>query len=880
MLARGTLTTRAVALVLALIVAVLAGVAAAAPVLLDRARNETVRDAVAAMSPLSRDLSAQERGVPGDQSGQDAWRLSDAALAAAEEEFPPAVRDVIGEPRAQVVHTLGPTRRSTPYPANALSVLFDADIADRVRIVDGRQPKPLETGLDWEILLSRDAAESVDWPVGEQRTIDGDDAGTPNGRVTLVGVFEPVDEHDPDWAHSTAVLDTVVSFGGGGRTTLVTAIVAPADVARITSGITSLWWPIDAASITADDAAALSPELKRIGGTPVFYPYLVDGISGGPLSLTSAAAATLDAGVARGAAMQASLGTIVLGPVAVAVVVLALGARLIARRRATAVRLLLARGASRGWIAAVWGAESLVIGLVGATLGVVVAGLIVGWGGIFAVVSALLLACVPAVVTPISVLGLASAHERSDLGAVTPARASRRLAVDVVSLAAAVAVIAVVAGRTAPVTGFDPLLATVPLAMTAVATVLALRVLPLVLRAAEAWGAKRTGLVALVGPARARRDATVRVAPVLAVIVGIAVTMFTVAFSATVADGIRDQAAGEAGADLRVTAPYIDDDQADAVGDIAGVRAVSLVSSSRPQPFSGVKDARVFVYGVDPDSFADVQSTRTGVPIDIEPLRAGSDDDAIAVVASVDAVDALGGTDGITSDFHADVDVVAQTAVTSPFGNVARFMIVDRDDFKRLTHSTFSGGELFIALDAGADAADVAQRIRGSIAGAVVHDPAVIVQERSNDPALRALTGAVAGAAVVVMALLGIAVVQTLLLGAHERGRVLALLRTLGYRRRGEVALVAWEVVPALAVAVPFGVIAGIGVIALVPGALDLTGFVGGRVQPALVWDGVTQVLVVAAFAVLAGVVVLLATLAASRMDAAVAVRSVQEEGR
>ena len=877
LLAKGATTSRAMAIVLVVLVAVLTAASTAAPVLLDRARSATIARAVENVNPVSRDLGAVIPGLAGDTSA-DPWAASDAALGRLQDSLPPAIQGVVGTARAQTTAQLGSTRRDGAYPANLITMLADPDVAGEIDVVEGRLPQTPDDAREWEIALSSATAADLDWPVGERRSVDGDAATGSVGAVTLVGRYEARDPRDSDWAHTSGALETVTVMVGDSILTGATGIVAPDAITRFGRGTTAVWWPLAGSRVTADTALEVSQELRRIAAVVQAYPWTKDGDEYDGITLSTASAPAIDAGVARGAATEAALATVVAGPLVVAVVVLALGARLIARRRANAVRLMLARGASRTWIFGTLGAEGAAAGLLGAALGWGAATAVIGWSGLIGIAAGIVFTLVIAVVTPLAAMSLAAATERDDLDG---GGGRRRLAIEAAVLVPAIAVIVLTLGRAEPAAGFDVVLAATPVAVAAIATVCALRALPLVLSAAERFGAPRAGLVPLLGPARARRGSPVRTAPVLAVIVGVSVTMFAVVFSSTVTAGIREQAEAEAGSDLHVTSSYITDQQADAVAAIPGVRAVSLVSSGTLVRFEGAGEARVSVYGVDPETFARVQSSRRGGGIDLSPLvDAPRDGTGVPVVVGEDVVRALRGTEGIETERRVPVDVVGQTSRPSPFANVDRFVFVSRDDFAQLTRTTFSGGELFVALDGGAAVAQVRGEIAKLIDARRIVDPAGVLADRSSDPVFTAVIVGVIASGAAVAVLLGLAVVMTLMLGSSGRGRVLALLRTLGYRRRGELALVAWEVAPALLLALPFGVAAGVATGLGVPRALDLTGFIGGRHQPAVVWDAATLGLVIAGFTALAVVVVAIATVVASRMDSAGAVRSVDEEGR
>jgi putative ABC transport system permease protein len=120
---------------------------------------------------------------------------------------------------------------------------------------------------------------------------------------------------------------------------------------------------------------------------------------------------------------------------------------------------------------------------------------------------------------------------------------------------------------------------------------------------------------------------------------------------------------------------------------------------------------------------------------------------------------------------------------------------------------------------------------------------------------------------------------MTLVLGAPARGRLLALLGALGFRRSRELPIVLWEVAPAVAIALPVGIGIGLLLPRVVIPAIDLTGFVGGGAQPAVHLGGWAPLLVAAAFLVVTALAVLVAALVARRVTAARTLRSIDEEG-
>ncbi|WP_417556559.1 hypothetical protein [Microbacterium sp.] len=106
---------------------------------------------------------------------------------------------------------------------------------------------------------------------------------------------------------------------------------------------------------------------------------------------------------------------------------------------------------------------------------------------------------------------------------------------------------------------------------------------------------------------------------------------------------------------------------------------------------------------------------------------------------------------------------------------------------------------------------------------------------------------------------------------------MLAILRTLGSARRTAGRLVTWEVAPALLLALPFGVGAGVATAMLVIPQLDLRGFVGGSAQPPVSLGGLWTLAAVVGFALVAAFSVAVAAGLASRLDSADAIRAGDE---
>lgn len=876
------------------VVALVAFLGAAAPALVHDARTATVQDALERIPPISRDLSGSTRGAPavGNGTSAAAGRLDPAlqgiwgrpidGLDTARESFDLPLRDLLDDPRIVVVSDPAASVPETPRPLNAVTITFDPTYRQHVTFVSGSPPETVTVTDDlvtYEVALARSAADTLEWRVGETRRLRFP-SGVPLALV-LTGVYDANDEADAEWSHvPTGAQPTAVLGPMGDITQYATAYAAPEAVAS--TGQYADWFAIDSwlplavERIDGADAPELAAQLRASSGVQVPLSVVLQSRAALGLTLSSSAPAVLDAADRRANGMAQIVLFAAVGPFALAIVVLALAGRLLATRRAGPARLVAARGASTPLLIGVLAGEGIALGAVGAAIGAAVAAAVLGFEGVASLAVPIAVTVTPAVVLPWLTLAMAARRGRSDLGGPSRTPVARRVAVEV-GIVVAAALVTVVAVTGPP--GVDPVLLVVPLALAAAASVVALRVVPLVLGAVERRGRSTRGLVSLVGPARARRDPSVRAAPVLAVVLGVAVTLFAVSFWATVSTGIDTAADIDVGAELRLEAPYISEDQVEQIRALDGVAAVAALSSgSRVELNVEGRTIRAVAYAVDVDDLVAVQDASKIATLPTPGDLTDETGAHLPVVVSAELAAALRGQQATLADAPVDVRAVAEP--TARPGTADTWLLVDEAVLPRLDAPAAGVGVTLIALTPGADAAAVTADVQ-SVAGplARVSSPVTTAARLASDPALTAVSVALVAAAGVVALMLVLAVGMTLVLGAPGRGRLLALLAALGYPRRRGAPFVWWEVAPALLLALPFGVAVGLALPALTLPRLRLSVFLADVIEPAVRLGGWLPVLVVGGFVVLTMLAVLIAAAAASRITAVFAIRSSDEEG-
>ncbi|MGN6219896.1 MAG: FtsX-like permease family protein [Microbacterium sp.] len=888
--------------IVAALVLVLTVLATAAPVALGIVADAALRDRLDGLPPTARDVVSENAGFP--QVPQTAVPLTtdevwgrfassvDDIRARADAPLP----DVLD--RAQMVTIVSDNPTSESSGIQSFSVAFDPRFDDEIRIVEGRMPEAAASALyptgpgtmrpstddgpvltnRIEVVLAADVAAEMDWPVGETRTV-----GLPMRPVelVLVGTFAPVDPAGDYWQHMPSVLTPKVFDDGNGPRKLTGTVYAhPASL--VSEGFenrysTLVWYPTDAEAIGRDDAEQAVTALNRF--TAVSHTIATSDGGPGILSLRFDADVTgeIELALAQEASTAAVMAMLVAGPIGVAAAVLVLGCRLILEGRRPSLRLMSARGASLGQLRGLLAVEGAIAGAVPALLGAVavtVAGaLLFGASPTpIGIVATLLLALAPIAILVALAPSVAERQTRADLGA----RGSRlRLIAEgvIAGLAAVALVLLFLRGYS---DGVDLLIAATPLLLSLVACLVTLRVYPLPLRAVLARARASAGSDAFLGAARALREPSIGLTPVLALVVGVSVAVSSGILLSALQTGITDTAQAQVGADVRVTGGTFTREQLDRIEAVDGVTAATGISGADPATLDidGVKRA-TSVFVVDAADLREVQGDGPGMlppGVSLEPA-----DGTMPIVVSGATADMIGGTEKIDLG-GVDAEVVGVTRGPVPIGVRENWVALDSSYAEDVLGRDPSDRTILVGLDDGVALADVQDDLTAVLGDAVTFATADrIAAGIQSGPAVQGVRWALLAATAVAALLSALAIVMTLALAAGPRARVLALLRTLGAPRRAATSLALWEIGPPAVAAVVAGTLFGLLVPLVVLAAVDLRPFTGSSVAPAYQVDPGILLLTLGGFLALAVLLTAIALFVSRRIRAAGALRTVEE---
>ncbi|WP_218869486.1 FtsX-like permease family protein [Microbacterium sp. AK009] len=841
-------------LLVALLVAVTAFAAAVIPRVTAALATAELHSALDALPPPVRDIRAAGTiGLVPGIAGQPIDRLTaptDAAVQAFADELPPPLRALVGDPQWVVrteprdtipVHTgtdAGPG--AAPRPRFLAGLAVDPGWRERVEIVEGAAPAPWSGDETTpapdpvlEIAVAVETATAADVGVGDVLTYGPFE-------LRVAGLYHPLDAADRHWAHLTDLAGPVVeSTPGEVATVRAAVIIDTAGLGGLTTSFTTgtflAYYPVSASPLRAVDAPESADQLRRALAQGLVMPY------GGDVSLATLSADEIDAALARTATVTALLAFALSGLLGLVLAVFTLGVSAVVRVRRPVLALTGARGASGAQLRGAMAGEGLLLAVPAATAATVLAAVAVpepvgasGW-----VLPLLVTAAVPVLFAVLASPGNLTA-ERRDL---SPRSGRRRLVIDVaVGLLALVSVLLVaqrgIAGA-ADAVALDPLLIAAPVLVMAAISLLALRLAPLPLQLLLRRAHRGDRPAPLLGAARAIRAPVFGFAASFALILGVAVVVFSAVFGSTLRTAIVAGAREDVGGDILVIAPAIPPSVRSEVARVPGVEAAAAIAEIPGVRAAGDSArASLTLIVTDTAALTEVRPDLAGLT-GLAEAQAGG----IPLLVSEDLAPSLDDDSRIGGARVIVTGTVPTTALPSSSPNWA---LIDAGLLDVLGRDLPDAEQLVVAASEGTDAAALAATIDEVVRAAVPRELSGGVVTVAADaevaaalasPLTRGIDAALPWAAGAALALTAVAVVLATVTAARARARTAAVLRIIGADSRQERQIARWEFTPPVLLGLIVGLAAGMALPWVITTVVDLRPFVGGRLAPEVTID-------------------------------------------
>lgn len=840
------------------------------------AGSQQVARAFSPATPPLEDFDSSLEGAE-DQS------LTDEALARLLADQAQPLASVLGQGQWTTMAVESSVLGPLPEGIRELILNYAADprALEHIELVDGSLPGPAPTehgGEPIELLLSRDTAESAQWSVGEERAISvlisGPDGNEDNPvreqPVVLSGIYEPKDRDSAYWSLNNTLLSAAEEYNPDTGTAVdATAFIAPdafpLTILMVDRSQTSYWYPMATESLSARTAPQVEAQLREFLGTPQSVPAVFP-----PETTVVFGSETPDAiadATQRAASTNQILALLASGPLGVCLATAALAVRLLIERRRSALALVSARGASDWQVRGSLALDGLILGIPAAALGALAAILLVPVPFTLGHVAwAVAAALVPAALMALQHRG--GTQARGDLAPLTGNR-WRLSAESAVVVLAVVATMLLfqrgIAQGTLSYGEVDPLLSATPLLIALAVCVLVLRLYPVPLDWIARVRRRGSGLVGFLGASRAVRSPGAGLVPVLALIVGLAVVLFSGVLLSTFREGVTDAAQADVGADLRIQGPPFSTEQVDEIRGLDGVETVAAVTdlSTVRAETSGRQTKDVNLLAANPSAMRDAQQDLAGAfPAELlTALEEPASDDALPVVVSP----ALELEEGTAIELRyrgtsVDVEVVGIGPEDSVFTSASNWMLIGQDAINSVEERTFEPSVLLAGLDDGADPQAVMASVQDVAATQVLQQtPEQYVERTLGSASGFGLQLGLWAVIVSMVVLCSLTIVMTSVVNAPARNRLISLLRTLGFPPRRDGALLLWELGPIAAAAVFAGTALGLMLPFIILDSIDLSAFTGGENEPGLAVNPLLVAGLVAGF-----LVVVLASLAAA----------------
>jgi len=718
-----------------------------------------------------------------------------------------------------------------------LEVIYRDALAGNARMVAGRYPRAGPAG-ELPIAVSTATARRFGLRPGSRLT-------TPN-KITLAvtGIVRPVRPGSAFWTADPIAAAPRPPVPRGNPSWTGAAFVSAAEVGPLQRDLDlfngELEWdfPIATGGVTADQASLLAGELNRASlraGGLRLRPGTVN------VTVTAGLGEVLTAFASTDAALATVLSLLFVSLTVIGIVVLLLGARMLAEHRRDEFGLMRARGASRPQLAliALTGSAVAVLpaSLAGAAAAVAVtpgyAEPLAWW--LAAVTIGVALAGPPLIASGrpdfAGAAGAAGSARTIDPAPARPLAARRWIAQGAAVLLAAGGITVLRQQGLPSGGGLNPYISAAPVLVAVPAAVVVVWLSPLALRGLLRLAAARPGVTAFVGFARAARASLAAMLPAFALVLALTVVAFGFMVRAAVLRGEITASWRATGADAVISLTSAPDPitraRRRAIAAAAGTARTAAVMVTTAAPGGG---SPIDVVAVSPASYAALVAgtpyPRVRPGLLAEPAAAAGGGTAVPVLASPAVAAQLGrGTASLATALGMLRIRVAGRLSGTPAVPGGGFILFPAWATSRL-HAAAPPTALLVVgprLNAAALAAAVARVI-----------PQASVTLRSS--ALAALTGAAlprgaylafAEGSVAAGGFCVLVLLLTLVLAARSRALTLARLSTMGLGAGQGRWLVIAEALPPVLAAAAAGAACALALVPLLGPVLDLSAFTG-----------------------------------------------------
>jgi putative ABC transport system permease protein len=728
--------------------------------------------------------------------------------------------------------------------APQVELIDRSDLGKYAKLVAGHMPAKSSVRQEaarFDVAVTQQTAVRFRLHVGSLVGLTDSDAGSVGSiKLVVTGILKPVHIRSAFWTlDPNAMRATFNGTSGGGGYWLGGMFVADSEFNDVELALTDqrirITWvfPLNVTTLNANQAAGLNTVLSQ-GLVPASL-VTQSVINPTTITLQSPLTGALTQFVQTAAELGTLLALLYVSLTVVGVVVLLLGARLLAERRAAEFGLIRARGAARRQLGLLAARAGVVVVIPAAVLGAALAVAATAgedeplgwWLGAFTAGAAL--AGVPWLALR-RISGIRVLDDRADAAVPRKVRV-RRIVFDIAAVLAAIGGLTVLRLQTTPAGGTDWYTSATPVLVAIPMAIIVVRAYPAVLRWLVGLLGRRPGVTTFVGLARATRTSITATLPAFALVLALAVIAFGAMLRTAVVDGDVAQSWRQVGADA-----VIDASLANAPLTPAAQRAIARVPGVRYTATLAVTsgtaaDGTTFgVVVVTPEQYV---ALRAQTPAQASPVSA-LDEPAgraaggpIPVLASPGLAGPLATGRVLIGISSVPVRPVGRITTTPGVPEPGPFVVMPAWAADRAMGADRPTPNLMLIVGP-VDQAKLAAVIGKVLPGGTV------VSYRST--ALTALTSAAlphgayetfAQAAVAAAGFGAVIMLIMLALGARPRELTLARLFTMGLSQRQARRLVIAEALPAILAAAIGGAICAWALVPLVGPSIDLSPFTG-----------------------------------------------------